>query len=209
RTRDMTRNTGSWTKTALATLLPATALAHHPIDAKFDSQATLQLEGRVTHVDWADPHVHLALSVAEDGQLTRWFVELESKRLLEYNGWSADTLKPGDALRVEGHPPRGDSAQLWATKVQLADSGETVLNLHESSLLPKGGERAEASPRWPDGQPRLGAKPGEQGYWVPTVTSLQEDGANVEMNAHGQLARLDDAAKVAPLQDWALHLYEF
>jgi len=67
---------------------------------------------------------------------------------------------------------------------------------------------SKATPRWPTGQPRLGAEPGEEGYWVPTLNVLQETGVAVDMAANGQLLNINDAAKVAPLQDWALRLYE-
>jgi hypothetical protein len=43
---------------------------------------------------------------------------------------------------------------------------------------------------------------------VPTTTVLQESGVDVEMLPNGLLANIADASKVAPLQDWALKLYE-
>jgi hypothetical protein len=39
------------------------------------------------------------------------------------------------------------------------------------------------------------------------VTTLQQDGT-VAMNAHGLLANVSDAARVAPFQPWALGLYQ-
>jgi hypothetical protein len=55
----------------------------------------------------------------------------------------------------------------------------------------------------------LGAVDGVGGYWsYPTATALVEQGANVAMNADGLLGNVADAVKVAPLQPWALALYE-
>ncbi|MCK8411008.1 hypothetical protein, partial [Erwinia amylovora] len=65
------------------------------------------------------------------------------------------------------------------------------------------------TPKWPDGHPALGWLPGTtEGYWTdPSKTALVEDGVDVKMDEYGLLANLADAAKVAPLQPWALGLY--
>src|SRR5690606_23931154 len=73
-------------------------------------------------------------------------------------------------------------------------------------LLSKRGN--EETPRWPDGQPRLGPPPGETGFWgFPSLSSLVEDGQSIKMDDRGLLDNLNDAANVAPFQDWALALY--
>ncbi len=67
---------------------------------------------------------------------------------------------------------------------------------------------AEA-PRFPDGLVRFDRVPGEKGYWdSPSVSSLVEEGVDVKFDEKGKLANLDDAAKVAPFQPWALALYK-
>jgi hypothetical protein len=69
---------------------------------------------------------------------------------------------------------------------------------------------AKPAPRYPDGMVRLDREPGEKGYWDrPSVTGLVEEGVTVPMDARGRLANIDDAAKVAPLQPWALALYKY
>jgi hypothetical protein len=67
------------------------------------------------------------------------------------------------------------------------------------------------APRWPDGHPALGAMPGTaDGYWTnPSETALIEDGVDVKMDPYGLLATPADAAKVAPMQPWALGLYQY
>ena len=67
-----------------------------------------------------------------------------------------------------------------------------------------------STPRFPDGTVRLDRQPGERGFWGPaSVSSLLEKGANVPMDERGVLANIDDAAKVAPFQPWALALYQY
>ena len=193
----------------LALCLPA-AEAHHGLSAKFDPEQVEHLEGRITRVDWANPHVHLFLAVNQNDEDLPWYIELESPQLLELNGWQEGTLQPGAVVSVDGPRARDGSRQLWGSKVTLQGSSEPLLTTTRyPTLLSSIAERTpEPTPRWPDGSVRLGAAPGRSRYWVPTVTTLQESGAAVAMAANGQLLSLTDAAQVAPLQTWALKLYE-
>jgi hypothetical protein len=76
-------------------------------------------------------------------------------------------------------------------------------------LLPVANLPARATPRWPDGKPRLGPPPGEKGYWArPSATMLAEAGVRIEANEHGLLKNIADANKVAPFQPWARALFE-
>lgn len=69
---------------------------------------------------------------------------------------------------------------------------------------------ARETPRYPDGVVRLDSPPGEKGYWDrPSAASLVEKGVEVRMDQRGVLADIDDAAKVAPFQPWALALYQY
>src|SRR5262245_22878885 len=94
-------------------------LAHHEIAAKFDLNKTRTLNGVVTRVDWANPHVHWLVNVREGSQLVNWAVELESQMELERSGWKRDSLKPGDAVTVQGPVARDASRQLWGNSIVL------------------------------------------------------------------------------------------
>jgi hypothetical protein len=187
----------------------AAAFAHHPIQAKFDEAETVNLTGRVTEVDWANPHTHIFMNVTdESGVLKNWAVELPSPILLEWGGWRPDTLVPGDAVTVEGPLARNGSAQVWAENISKVD-GTQVFELPDDILRSQLGEKTDAPvPRWPDGHPRLGPEPGQSGYWsVPSRYSLMETGVDVETDEYGLLANIEDAPKVAPFQNWARDLY--
>lgn len=184
-------------------------LAHHGIATKFDPAKTLTVKGRVARVDWSFPHVHIFLLVTDGTVELPWYIELESPSLLEASGWQADAINIGDVISVSGNPARDDSRQIWGDSITATSTGSAVFTMTTPSLLSTiATVDTKATPRWPTGQPRLGAEPGEEGYWVPTLNVLQETGVAVDMAANGQLLNLNDAAKVAPLQDWALRLYE-
>jgi len=185
----------------------ASAWAHHAISAKFDSTKPLDLSGVVTSVDWRNPHVHIFMNVTNRTETLNWAVELESPSLLEMDGWSKETLRPGDSIVVKGIRARDGSRQVWGEAVRDAANGIEIFapkpKVSRAPLAPR------PTPKWPDGHPALGALPGmADGYWTdPSKTALVEDGVDVKMDEYGLLANLADAAKVAPMQPWALALY--
>lgn len=189
-------------------LLPSATFAHHPIAAKFDESKSVSLTGRVTDVDWANPHVHVFINVADSsGAEVNWAIELASTVELGLSGWNPATIKIGDTLSVSGPTAINGSHQVWGSNVKSAD-GKALFTVADDVFTSLAGKTAGATPRWPDKQPRLGPAPGTTGYWaIPSKTALIEDGVTVAMDAHGVLANVADAAKVAPFQDWARDLY--
>ncbi|PYS33313.1 MAG: hypothetical protein DMG14_32110 [Acidobacteria bacterium] len=187
-------------------------LAHHEILAKFDSAKPQTLKGSVTRVDWASPHVHVLVNVPDRARLVNWAVELESPLDLERSGWNRNSLKPGDAVTIQGIRARDGSLQVWGNSITLTNTGEKVLAMSAlTSLKPApSNQPAKPTPRWPDGKPRLGAAPGETGYWAkPSSTSLMETGAVVATDGNALLKNIKDIDKVAPFQKWARDLYEY
>ena len=190
----------------LLTAVPLTA--HHEILAKFDDNKRVMLSGVVTLVDWRNPHVHVFMNVREgNSQAANWAIELESPIDLQQSGWTRESLQPGDPITVQGIAARDGSRQLWRNSIVLTATGRQVLTF--SPKTPAMPLSARPVPRWPDRQPRLGSLPGgTEGYWAfPTATALVENGVNVAMDVYGLLRNVSDAAKVAPLQPWALALY--
>ena len=198
---------------AFAALLLAGArlIAHHEILAKFDDHKPVTLNGIVTLVDWRNPHVHVFMNVADAAGAVNWAIELEGPIDLERSGWSRETLRPGDRIRVAGFGARNGSHQAWGNSVVVRAPGKAVYNV---TLTPPAAPlEPRPTPRWPDRQPRLGAaQGGSTGYWAyPSVTALAEgnsaDKIAVPMDTWGLLKNIADAPKVAPMQPWALQLY--
>jgi len=198
---------------AFAALLLAGArlIAHHEILAKFDDHKPVTLNGIVTLVDWRNPHVHVFMNVADAAGAVNWAIELEGPIDLERSGWSRETLRPGDRIRVAGFGARNGSHQAWGNSVVVRATGKAVYNV---TLTPPAAPlEPRPTPRWPDRQPRLGAaQGGSTGYWAyPSVTALAEgnsaDKIAVPMDTWGLLKNIADAPKVAPMQPWALQLY--
>src|SRR6185312_17341104 len=78
--------------------------AHHSFAAEFDITKPVTITGKVTKIEWTNPHAYLFIDVpdAQTGAVTNWEVEMGSPNGLTRLGWTRTMLKPGDAVTVEG-----------------------------------------------------------------------------------------------------------
>lgn len=115
--------------TALAVLLAFTLLAsslsaraHHSIAHDFDVFRTVRLQGTVTRMTWANPHIGLELAVRNvDGSTTAWRVEGGPPTALIRRGWTRTSLVAGAVVTIEGWPARDGSHRANAREVLLPD----------------------------------------------------------------------------------------
>src|SRR4030095_15712032 len=124
------------------------------------------------------------------------------------SGWTRDTLKIGDAITVQGMAARDGSATAWGNSVVISGTGKRVFTI--TPAQPPRDQANAPTPRWPDGQPRLGPPAGQiSGYWAsPSAPTLvQEGAAGVQADQYGILRNIADIDKVAPFQRWARDLY--
>lgn len=97
------------------------AMAHHSF-AMFDLTKEVTVQGVVKQFTWANPHVWLDIMVSGDnGQAQTWGLESLAVGLLYRQGWTADSLKPGDKVSVVVHPMRDGSFGGQLMRVTLAD----------------------------------------------------------------------------------------
>jgi len=80
------------------------AIAHHAFAAEFDGKAPVLLRGKVTRVEWINPHawVHVA-NVNADGTTTEWMVEGGTPNTLLRSGIDRNSLKAGTEIIVRGY----------------------------------------------------------------------------------------------------------
>jgi hypothetical protein len=103
---------------ALSIALPA--LAHHSLEAQFDPNHTVTINGTLTKINWSNPHVHFLVDVMEPGQSGTWDVELGSPNAQLRGGWKIDTFKPGDRIVVNAYQARDGSHIGFARKISKA-----------------------------------------------------------------------------------------
>jgi hypothetical protein len=86
----------------LASLLFACASiqAHHGNTA-YDADHPITIKGSVTEFVWSNPHCQIYLDVKDaKGKTVGWSVESQSPGILRRNGWTRDSIKPGDLIAI-------------------------------------------------------------------------------------------------------------
>jgi hypothetical protein len=116
----MRRSTPILVATVVLMALPM--LAHHSFSAEFDGSKAVTLEGVVTKVDWANPHVYFFIDVKDsNGAIANWGCETSGPNQLIRQGWRRDSMKVGDRVTVRGYLARDASKTADAREVTLAD----------------------------------------------------------------------------------------
>ena len=93
-------------------------LAHHS-NAEYDRDHQSKLKGTVVEFKWTNPHTQIVFEVrGRGGAVQRWVGEGPSPSQMAENGWTKETLKPGDRISVVGNMPRSGSLAVrlrWVT----------------------------------------------------------------------------------------------
>ena len=106
----------------LLALGAAPAVAHHSFAAEYDSSKPVSLKGAVTKMEWQNPHARFYVDVTDEaGKVTNWEFELGSPNGLMRRGWTRNSLKPGDAVTIEGYLAKDGSKLANARNVTLGD----------------------------------------------------------------------------------------
>ncbi len=118
----MTGHKGSLCALILGLAVPGVpTYAHHSVSAEFDLSKRITLQGRVTKIEWMNPHVYVYLDVNAGGKTANWACETAGPNTLARQGWSRMTLKIGDRVTVVGFRARDGSFVASAREVVLAD----------------------------------------------------------------------------------------
>ena len=105
---------------AWVALLPA-AWAHHS-QSEFDSKLVVEVEGKVTQLDWRSPHARLYVDVIDEkGAVVNWNFELPSPVTLMRRGWKRNSLKPGDHVKVKASRARNFPTIAYANVIRDAN----------------------------------------------------------------------------------------
>ena len=112
-------------------LIPALPVAaHHSFPAQYDVDKPITLTGKVTKVEWTNPHIFIYIDVPDEatGEMVNWALEMGGPNSLLRLGWKRDSLKTDDLLTVEGSLARDGSHLANARTILMVATGKLMLS---------------------------------------------------------------------------------
>jgi hypothetical protein len=112
---------------AVLFLLAIPAFAHHS-RAQYDMSKVITLKATVTKVDWTNPHTLIYFDVNGNGNVQNWNAITGGPGRLQRQGWTSETVKPGDPITISGWPMKSGAHEMWLTSIVLANGRQ--LGMH-------------------------------------------------------------------------------
>jgi Family of unknown function (DUF6152) len=87
-------------------LVSSPIFAHHGTSG-YDMEKVITLNGTIASFNWSNPHCLIHIDAKDSkGDVKDWIIELAAPTLMTRNGWTKDSLKPGDEVIAETHPAK-------------------------------------------------------------------------------------------------------
>jgi hypothetical protein len=132
--------------TAVAGSGAVPALAHHAFGAEFDQNRPLLLKGKVTKVEWVNPHAWIHIRVTEpDGKTADWMVEAGTPNTLLRRGITKQSLTPGMDIIVDGYQSKDLSNRANGRDMTFPD-GQKIFMGSSGTGAPRDGRDPTEAP---------------------------------------------------------------
>lgn len=106
------------------------SFAHHGSSA-YDKEHKLTLKGTVTDFKFVNPHSVIYFDVKDPkGEVLHWVCEGGGPVSLSRDGWTKDSLKPGDEVIINLDPAKNGLPEGEFNRVWLAD-GKELTHVHQ------------------------------------------------------------------------------
>ena len=103
--------------------------AHHGY-AAYDMTKTLSVKATIVSILMENPHSSIAFDVKDsNGNVEHWFSESGNPRNMRADGFTAESVKPGDQVMIYYHPSKNGAHVVVLTRVEFPDG--RVLPQHD------------------------------------------------------------------------------
>jgi hypothetical protein len=104
--------------------------AHHHIGCNNDTDNAEMVTGRITQIDWMNPHVHIHIASAVPG-FTEWNIETRAAYIMPREGLPQSAFKVGDTIQVVIWRAKDGSRQGFTKSITLSDGRRRAFNIAE------------------------------------------------------------------------------
>ena len=110
----------------LAVLIASVPLsAHHSWPVSMDRLVTVK--GTVQKIEWTNPHPMFTVEVRDGSKAETWLIGGPAINRMEANGWTKNTIKPGDVITGIGYQFSDGQKIVRLERVILANGKELRL----------------------------------------------------------------------------------
>ena len=96
--------------------------AHHAFGAEFDANKPVTLRGKVTKVEWVNPHTWIHIEVTDSsGKSVIWAIEGGAPNALARRGWRPSSLAVGTEIIVEGYAAKSGEPKANGRDLTFSD----------------------------------------------------------------------------------------
>ena len=117
----------------------SSAWAHHAFAAEFDVEKPLHLRGKVTKMEWINPHswIHIAVPDEKTGKVNEWMIECGPPNGLLRRGFTKASLPAGTEIVVTGWQAKDDSLRANGSTITLPDGSKLFLGSSKDTAAEK------------------------------------------------------------------------
>ena len=134
-------------------VLPEHADAHHGAGL-YEMRKKVELAGRLTRVDFVNPHTYVYFDVVgDDGKVIAMKCETRGATVLRRSGWSPEMFVKGASIKITGHPHRDDPTACTVETLTLGQ--KPTLERYQQLSDAKSVNPTKRPFRLPNGKPNL------------------------------------------------------